>query len=42
MSGNCWEWTSTEEIASNGAEKGQLTNTVKGGSWYATALSCRV
>lgn len=42
MSGNCWEWTSTEEIASNGAEKGQLTNTVKGGSWYATAKSCRV
>lgn len=42
MSGNCWEWTSTVEIASNGAEKGLLVNTIKGGSWYATAKSCRV
>lgn len=42
MSGNCWEWTSTIETALNGAEKGQIVNVVRGGSWYATAGSCRV
>lgn len=42
MSGNCWEWTSTVEIATNGAEKGQEVNVVRGGSWYATSRSCRV
>ena len=42
MSGNCWEWTSTVEEATNGAEKGQMVNIVKGGSWYATKNSCRV
>ena len=42
MSGNCWEWTSTIEEATNGAEKGQMVNIIKGGSWYATKGSCRV
>ena len=31
MSGNCWEWTSTIEEATNGAEKGQMVNVIKGG-----------
>ena len=38
--GNCWEWTSTEITASNGAERGQRVNAVKGGSWYANRRSC--
>ena len=42
MSGNCWEWTSTIEEATNGAEKGQMANIIKGGSWYATKGSCKV
>lgn len=42
MAGNCWEWTSTIEVARNGAEKGQKVNIIRGGSWYATAHSCRV
>lgn len=42
MSGNCWEWTSTVERATHGAEKGQLVNVIKGGSWYATSQSCKV
>ena len=42
MSGNCWEWTSTVEEATNGAEKGQMVNMIKGGSWYATKGSCRI
>lgn len=42
MSGNCWEWTSTIEEATNGAEKGQMVNIIKGGSWYATKGSCKV
>ena len=41
MSGNCWEWTSSVERATNGAEKGQTVNVIKGGSWYATARSCK-
>ena len=41
MCGNCWEWTSTIAEAQNGAEKGQMVNVIKGGSWYATASSCR-
>ena len=42
MSGNCWEWTSTVEVAQNGAEKGDEVNIIRGGSWYATSSSCRV
>ncbi|MBR5349831.1 MAG: SUMF1/EgtB/PvdO family nonheme iron enzyme [Prevotella sp.] len=42
MSGNCWEWTSTIEEATNGAEQGQMVNIIKGGSWYATMASCRI
>ena len=42
MSGNCWEWTSTIEEATNGAERGQMVNIIKGGSWYATKGSCKV
>lgn len=41
MCGNCWEWTSTVEVAQNGAEKGQEVNIIRGGSWYANASSCR-
>lgn len=41
MCGNCWEWTSSIEIAQNGAEKGQSVNTIRGGSWYANASSCK-
>lgn len=41
MWGNCWEWTSTDMIAANGAEKGQKAKAVKGGSWYANKNSCR-
>lgn len=42
MSGNCWEWTSTVEVAQNGAEKGYEVNIIRGGSWYATSSSCKV
>lgn len=41
MCGNCWEWTSSVEIAQNGAEKGMSVNVIRGGSWYANASSCR-
>lgn len=41
MSGNCWEWTSTIEVAQNGAEKGKEVNAIRGGSWYATSSSCK-
>ncbi|MBQ2728587.1 MAG: formylglycine-generating enzyme family protein [Alistipes sp.] len=41
MCGNCWEWTSTVDVAQNGAEKGQRVNVIRGGSWYANASSCR-
>ena len=39
--GNCWEWTSSDIIAMNGAEKGKNVKEVKGGSWYANRSSCR-
>ncbi|MGN0846544.1 MAG: formylglycine-generating enzyme family protein [Kiritimatiellia bacterium] len=41
MWGNCWEWTSTDITATNGAEKGLKVKAVKGGSWYANKNSCR-
>lgn len=41
MCGNCWEWTSTEAVAMNGAEKGDLVQVIRGGSWYATQASCK-
>lgn len=41
MWGNCWEWTSTDITATNGAEKGQKVKAIKGGSWYANKNSCR-
>ena len=40
MWGNCWEWTSTEIVATNGAERGKTVNAIKGGSWYANRSSC--
>ena len=40
MWGNCWEWTSTEKVATNGAERGKMVNVIKGGSWYANRKSC--
>ncbi len=42
MSGNAWEWTSSEIIATNGAERGQTVQAIRGGSWYATSRSCSV
>ncbi len=42
MSGNAWEWTSSEIIATNGAERGQTVQAIRGGSWYATSRSCAV
>lgn len=41
MWGNVWEWTSTKITATNGTEKGQKVNAVKGGSWYSHRTSCR-
>ncbi len=41
MCGNCWEWTSSEITARNGAERGKTVNAIKGGSWYAMKNSCR-
>ncbi|MER5428893.1 SUMF1/EgtB/PvdO family nonheme iron enzyme [Streptomyces sp. NPDC002588] len=40
MAGNCFEWTSSVVMATNGAEAGLEVNAVRGGSWYATARSC--
>lgn len=42
MSGNVWEWTSSQITATNGAEKGQIVYAIKGGSWYANANSCKI
>jgi formylglycine-generating enzyme required for sulfatase activity len=39
MAGNACEWTSTLNVASNGAESGSTVHCVKGGSWYATAAN---
>jgi formylglycine-generating enzyme required for sulfatase activity len=39
MAGNAFEWTSTINTATNGAEAGTSVNVVKGGSWYATSSS---
>ena len=41
MAGNSWDWTSSEIIASNGAERGRTVNAIRGGSWYANKSSCR-
>ncbi|MDO5567018.1 MAG: formylglycine-generating enzyme family protein, partial [Planctomycetia bacterium] len=41
MAGNSWDWTSSDIIATNGAEKGQSVKAIRGGSWYATMNSCR-
>ena len=42
MAGNVWEWTSTQIIAANGAERGQKVYAIKGGSWYANPSSCKI
>lgn len=42
VSGNVWEWCDTLITATNGAEAGQVVNEIRGGSWYATATSCRL
>ena len=39
MAGNAYEWTSSIIIATNGAERGQEVNDVRGGSWYSTGRS---
>jgi formylglycine-generating enzyme required for sulfatase activity len=39
MAGNAYEWTSSIIVATNGAERGQEVNDVRGGSWYSTARS---
>jgi formylglycine-generating enzyme required for sulfatase activity len=41
MAGNAYEWTTTQNLASNGAESGTLVQVVKGGSWYSTSMSGR-
>ena len=41
MAGNSWDWTSSEIVAANGAERGEIINAVRGGSWYANKNSCR-
>lgn len=40
LSGNAFEWTSTEVEATNGAEAGKMVRAVRGGSWYSTSRSC--
>ncbi|MEV6347924.1 formylglycine-generating enzyme family protein [Actinoplanes sp. NPDC051851] len=40
MGGNSWDWTSSEIVATNGQEKGDLVNAIRGGSWYASSRSC--
>lgn len=42
MSGNVWEWTSSQIVATNGAERGQRVYAIKGGSWYANMNSCKI
>ncbi len=39
MAGNAYEWTTTVIMATNGAERGQPVNDVRGGSWYSTGRS---
>ena len=39
MAGNAYEWTSTVNLASNGAESGSMVQCIKGGSWYANSSS---
>jgi len=41
MWGNVWEWTSSDIVASVGAEKGKKVKAVKGGSWASKRTSCR-
>ena len=41
MAGNSWDWTSSEIIATNGAERGKSVYAIRGGSWYANKNSCR-
>ncbi len=41
MAGNVWTWTSSLIIASNGAEKGQQVNAIRGGSWYSNSTSAK-
>lgn len=41
MAGNSLDWTSSEIIALNGAERGKRVNAIRGGSWYANANSCK-
>lgn len=42
MSGNIREWTCSQIIATNDAEKRQSVHTIKGGSWYANLNSCKI
>lgn len=41
MAGNCFEFTSTQSLATVGAEAGTWCQNVRGGSWYAASNSCR-
>jgi hypothetical protein len=41
MAGNSWDWTSSDIIAVNGAERGKTVKAIRGGSWYATMNSCK-
>ena len=39
--GNCWEWTSTVRLATEGPCAGKTVNAIKGGSWDSGRMSCR-
>lgn len=41
MAGNSWDWTSSDIVATNGAERGRTVKAIRGGSWYATMNSCK-
>lgn len=41
MWGNCWEWTSTKIVASEGIGRDKTVMAVKGGSWCSPRMSCR-
>lgn len=39
LSGNAYAWTSSQFVASSGADKGKTVQIVRGGSWYDSASS---
>jgi len=41
MAGNVWNWCDTQIVATNGFERGNTVNEIRGGSWYSPIASCR-